>query len=108
MDLYELKDRPRGQLIEWPWQTPGKGGQITYPGERSTKDIAPDSRVILETNDDDQLCAVVELNDAGTKFSGRVVERYSPDALTTFGSGEDADQPIDFTDQNIFTVQYLA
>ena len=90
-------------------QTYRAGGTTTYPSQRSTKEVVPGSRVILETNDDEQLCAVVvELNDPGTKFSGRVVETYPPGTPTAFGSGEEADQPIHFTDQNIFTVQHLA
>ena len=107
MTTYDLKQRPRNQMIRWPGQYYAEGDSITYPGGRSTKEIVPDSRIILETTDDEQLCAVVERNESGTKFTGHVVETYPPGTLAVRGSGKDADQPIDFTDQHIFTVQYL-
>ncbi len=107
MNTYKLKERPDYQPIQWPLQTPGEAGDVAYPTQRSTKVIAPGSHVILETNDDVQLCVVVEQNNEGTKFTGRVIEVYPPGTLTVRGAGKDADQLIDFTDQDIFTVQHL-
>ena len=109
MPAYELKERGLHEYIRnWPSESYAPGVSATYPSRRSTKDIVPDSRVILETNDDVRLCVVVEQNNEGTKFTGRVIEVYPPGTLTVRGSGKDADQPIDFTDRNIFTVQHLA
>lgn len=63
--------------------------------------------VILRNTDDGKRCVRVEADDQDTAFSGQVLETYPGDSIAGFGSGNEDNQPIQFTDRHIHIVPHL-
>ena len=80
---------------------PGRNGL-----RRARRGVVPHGGDTRNT-DDGQLCVRVEANDQDTEFSGQVLETYPGDSIAGFGSGNEDNQPIQFTDRHIHIVPHL-